>query len=57
MMHIPSFVQYWLLGGELCDELAQLAYSGVLQTPIAMPITMPVVPSQIIYLITAFRHA
>jgi len=23
MMHIPSFVQYWLLGGELCDELAQ----------------------------------
>ena len=57
MMHIPSFVQYWLLGGELRDELAQLAYSGVLQTPIAMPITMPVVPSQIIYLITAFRHA
>ena len=36
MMHIPSFVQYWLLGGELRDELAQLAYSGVLQTPIAI---------------------
>ena len=42
---------------QLPDRLRYLIISEVVQTPIAMPIPVPVVPSQIIYLITATRHA